>query len=334
MHNLIAIGDAVVDTHVQIDDASIECDINRAHCKLCLDYAAKVPVTGSFQSLGGNAANVAAGVKKLGMSSAILSSLGKDSNGNFIRRELKKFGVDTGLLGVDPKIQTRYGIALTYKGERTILSYYAKRKYSWPPKMPACSWIYYSSLSEGFESLQEKLFAHLDRHPTVKLAINPGSFQIKNALQAVREAVGRADLLFVNLEEAEKIAGQTLSQAKSAPALIHSLLQMGAKEVALTDAGRGAWAGDNDEIWHLDAYPVRVATKTGAGDAFSSGYLSARFFGHDIAHALEWGVVNSCAVIAQLGAQNGLLDQKGIKKMIAKFPAIKPAVVSPFAVQA
>ena len=51
MYNLITIGDAVMDTHVLIDNAALECDLRHEHCKLCLDYASKIPVTHNLHSL-------------------------------------------------------------------------------------------------------------------------------------------------------------------------------------------------------------------------------------------------------------------------------------------
>ncbi|PIT88508.1 MAG: hypothetical protein COU29_01860 [Candidatus Magasanikbacteria bacterium CG10_big_fil_rev_8_21_14_0_10_36_32] len=323
MYNVITIGDAVIDTHVQINDASVECDINNKNCQLCLDYAAKIPVTDSFQILGGNAANIACGTTKLGLKSTIITTLGKDSNGKLIQQELKKYGVDTSLVGTDSQTKTRYSIVLNFQGERTILSYHQKRNYHWPKKMPATDWVYYTSLSEGFENLQNKLFDYLKKHPTVRLAYNPGSFQIKSALPKVRQTIAKSDIVCLNIEEAETILNTTLKKEKSISALIHQLTQLGAKEVVVTDAIRGATAGDDDEIWQIKSFPVKVMAKTGAGDAFSSGYLAARFAGHNMPNALLWGIANSSSVIGQLGAQKGLLDKNGIKKISAKFSNIK-----------
>ncbi|TAN33774.1 carbohydrate kinase family protein [Patescibacteria group bacterium] len=327
MYNLITIGDAVIDTHVFIDDATVQCDVNHENCQLCLDYASKVPITGSFQSLGGNAANVAVGATKLGLKCAAITSLGTDANGKLILEELKKNNVDTSLTSQDPRTLTRYSIILNFKGERTILSYHQKRKYDWPRTVPPVDWIYYTSLSEGFENLQEKLLAFLDKHGTARLAFNPGSFQIKNALPKVREMLKRTDVLIVNLEEAEKISDLTLAKAKSVAGLIRKLLNDGAKEVVITDAANGAWAGNVDEVWRLESFPVKVVAKTGAGDAFSAGYLSARFYGHEIPLALSWGIANSCGVISEVGSLKGILDKNGIKKMLAKFSTIKPSTV-------
>jgi len=327
MFKIITIGDALIDTHVKIDDATVNCDINHEHCHLCLDYASKVPITDSFQNLGGNAANVACGTARLGLETAILTTLGGDSNGELVQEELKKFGVDTTLISVDSKAKTRYSVVLNFKGERTILSYHAARRYAWPKNFPECDWTYYTGMSEGYETVQKNLTDWLKKHPTVRVAMNPGSYQLKNALDSVREFLTHTDILIVNLQEAELIASTTIKKEKTVAALIHKLLKLGAKEIVITDAEKGAWAGDEENIWHLDSFPVPVIAKTGAGDAFSAGYLSARALGHDNATALQWGIANSCGVIQQFGAQNGLLDKKGIEKMIQKFGETKPELV-------
>jgi sugar/nucleoside kinase (ribokinase family) len=324
MYKLITIGDAVLDTHVQIDSASVECDIRHTECKLCLDYASKIPITDSFQALGGNASNVAAGAVKLGLKTAIISSVGNDSNGKLILSELKNQKVDTSLIDMDDKVKTRYSIVLTYKGERTILSYHQKRKYSWPKDLPETDWLYFTSMSEGFETTQDKMMSYLEKHPSVRLASNPGSFQLKNSLDKVRELLPYMNILILNLEEAEQILGTTIEKEKSMSAIIHEMIMKGPKEVAITDAGRGAWAGTESNIWHLDSFPVEVVAKTGAGDAFSSGYLAARIYGHDIATSLSWGISNSCSVITAYGAQKNLLDKNGINKMITRYGKIKP----------
>jgi sugar/nucleoside kinase (ribokinase family) len=324
MYKIIAIGDAILDTHVKIDDASVECDLDGHKCKLCLDYAAKIPVTDSFQTIGGNCANLAFSTTKLGLATAILSTIGDDSNGQIIREVLNDSKIDTQYITLDKKVKTRYSIILNFKGERTILSYHQKINYSWPKNFPSTDWIYYTSLSEGFDSIQEKLLKFLAAHPTVRLAFNPGSFQLKNNLELTKEILPHCDLLIVNLEEAEKIAGTNLKKTKSISTLIHKLLELGAHEVAITDAANGAWAGNIDSVWHMNSYPVKIVSKTGAGDAFSAGFLSAKIYGHNLAACLSWGIANSCSVLGHFGVQNGLLDKNGMKKMIGQFSKIKP----------
>ncbi len=324
MYNLITIGDAVIDTNVFIDDATLECDVNKENCQLCLNFADKIPLTDSFQMLGGNAANVAVAASKLGLKTTILTSVGKDANGEMIKEELKKKKVDAGLLSMDKKIKTRYSVVLNFKKERTILSYHQKRNYNFPKKLPTTDWIYYTSLSEGYEPLQENLLKFLNKNQNVRLAFNPGSLQLKN-LNSVKELLPRTDILIVNLEEAKKILNINLNT--NINALISGLLNFGTKEVVITDSDKGAWAGNTTGVWHTNSFPVDVVSKTGAGDAFSAGYLSARFYGHDINTALSWGIANSCSAISSPGPEKHLLNKKEITKMISKFSSVKPKLV-------
>ena len=326
LYDVVTVGDAVLDTQVQIDDASVECNLDTHECKLCLNYAGKIPITSSFQALGGNAANVVVGLKKLGLNSAIVTTLGADSNGKIILTGLEKANVDTSLVKIDKNVDTRYAVVLNYKGERTILSYHAPRSYVWPKKMET-TWLYFTNLSEGFEQFQAEALDYVKRHPTVKLVYNPGSYQLKNALPAVREFAAASQILIVNLEEAEQIANLTLAQAKSVPAIIHALLETGCQEVAITDAAKGAWAGNEENIYKIASFPVKVVSKTGAGDAFSSGYLAARMKDHDLATALSWGIATSCSVIGAVGAQTALPDEKELSAMLNKYTDIRAVEV-------
>lgn len=324
MYNIITIGDPVIDTHVQIADKTNECRIIEDKEKyLSFRYGAKIPIVDSFQTIGGNAPNVAIGCAKLGLSSAIISTIGDGSNGRMVLDFLKKFNVDSSFVTMEHDADTRYSIVLNYQKERTILSYSQKKNYIWPEPVPATDWVYYTGLSEGYETVHEKLLAYLDSHPGVRLAINPGSYMLKYALPALKEAVAQADLLIVNLEEAEAIAGHTKVQEKNETALLNDLLALGVAEVVLTDGMRGAWAATKEGAFHIEPYPVTVVAKTGAGDAFAAGYIAARHYSHDIPHALEWGCANSAGVVGAHGQQAGMLDQKGLAKIMEKFPEVK-----------
>jgi len=329
MFNLITIGDIVIDTHIQIDNASLECSIKQKPCQLCLEYASKIPIKNSFQSLGGNAANVAVGAKKLGMETAIISAVGNDSNGHLAIEELNKHKINTELINIEKGNATRYSVILNFQGERTILSYHGKRQYVWPKKITPPAWIYYTGLSQGSDKLQKQLLDCLAKHPTINTAYNPGSFQLKNEMDKVKEMIQYADILIVNLEEAQTILKTTLKKEKTIRSIVRELINLGTKgnEVVITDSQNGAYVGDLDEVWHMNTFPVEVISKTGAGDAFSAGYIAARHHGYNKPQSLIWGIANSCGVISKPGAQNGLLDQRQIQKMIDRYSNVKPGLV-------
>lgn len=324
MLDLISIGDATLDTFLVLDESSSSCSISKDKTLLCLNYADKTPIEHSTQSVGGNAANVAVGLKRLGFSTAIVTELGDDFAGNILLEELENEEVDTSFVKMLKGKTTRYSIVLNYQTERTILSYYAPRNYSLPT-LPQSKWIYYTSLGKSFQTLQKKLVSHLSKHPTVQLAMNPGSYQTKHGLETIMQLLPRTNILFLNKEEAALMTGS--SRGKTVPAMLKSLYKMGPGTVVVTDSTQGSYAYDGEHAYYMGIYPVIPKAKTGAGDAYASGFLSALLYGKPIKEAMKWGSANAASVIQQLGAQRGLSTKSAIKNIIKEYPNVEPEFV-------
>ncbi len=319
MLDIITVGDSTIDNIVTIDDAKIKCDLKKDERLLCLNYADKIPIKQMRQALGGNASNIAVGCTKLGAKTAILTELGDDINGISIKHELEMAGVNTNLIKVLKNKETRYSVILNYHGERTILSYYVDRKYTFS-KLPKTTWIYYTSLGKSFEQLQDKLMKYLFANPEIKLAFNPGSYQMKDGFVKIKKLLPHLNLLFVNRQEAEKLVGKK----KNTKALINALLKKGVKQVVMTDGIIGSFATMDKEIYFMKSYPEKPKAKTGAGDAYSSAFLSAILYGKQTPEAMQWGTANATNVIRQAGAQKGLANKKQILETIKKYPRIRP----------
>jgi len=319
MLDLITIGDATFDTFLILEESQKACSLSKNKKLLSFNYAEKTPIENTAQSIGGNAANVAVGVKKLGQKTAIVTELGDDINGHIIKEELEKMGIDISMVKKIKNSTTRYSIVLNYCGERTILSYHAKRNYSLP-NLPKTKWIYYTSLGKSFEKLQDKLEKYLQKNKEVKLAINPGSYQIKNGLEKIKKIISKVDILFVNKEEAKKIVGKKQNPKQ----LLTSLHTLGTKVVVITDNENGSYAFDGKEKYFLPAHKVKTIAKTGAGDAYTSGFLSAILANNDIKIAMAWGTANASSVIQKFGSQNGLLNKSQLTKLLKEKSSIQP----------
>lgn len=320
MYDLITIGDSTVDTIITIDEAEVKCGLDKEECLLCFNYAEKIPIKGNAYSVGGNAANIAVGCKKLGIKTAIVTELGNDMNGFVIKDELDKAGVDTKYVKMLKGKETRYAIVLNYRSERTILSYHTDRKYSLP-KLPKTKWIYFTSLGKNFEGLQDQILKYLFAHPETKLAFNPGSYQMKNGLAKIKKLLPHVNLLFVNRQEAEKLVGKK----KTTKDLISALLRKGVSQVVMTDGVKGSFATEGKDIYFMKSFPLKPVAKTGAGDAYASGFLSAILSKKTTPQAMRWGTSNSSGVIMEVGAQKGLLSKRGVSQILKKYPRIKPA---------
>lgn len=307
--NVLTIGDATLDTFLNIHEATVECDVQKKNCRLCFSYAEKIPIHESIQSAGGNAINVAIGLSKLGINTAVRSELGKDNNGNLVVEALKQANVTTTELLRSSQFQTRYSVILNFKGERTILGYHPPHQYH-PLKLKGkYSWIYYSSLGPTFEIIQSSLIALLKKNPTIRLIFNPGSYQLKEKIEEVKKILFYVDILIVNREEAELLVGKN----KDTTVLLEKLLKAGPELVAITDGAHGACAATAEQFISVPAQPIKPISTTGAGDAFSSGFVAALIKQKNLKTALEWGIKNSSGVIRHFGAQTGLLGQKELR---------------------
>lgn len=312
MFDIITIGDTTFDTFVQIDSATIHYKKNSHRPEwLSLNYADKICIDDITQSVGGNAGNVSVGLKKLGLDVAIVTEVGDDFYGHTILKELGAAGVDTALADINKKRETRYSIVLNHKGERTILCYHAKRSYKLPP-LPASKWIYYTSMGPTFEKVQEKLMLFLRKHPGTKLAFNPGSYQMKEGKKYIQKILPHVDLLFVNKEEAELLTGKKGNMKF----LLKALHMMGVKNVAITDGIKGSAASFGEETVEMGIYKAPLVSKTGAGDAYASGFFAAFLEGKPLKECMTWGTANAASVTGHLGAHTGLLTSDSLKKFV------------------
>lgn len=322
MFDVIALGDATFDTFVVIDDDCPQCRVDPKTNQLCINYADKVTVKKIDQSIGGNATNLAVGVSRLGLTASLVSTLGDDLNGIAIQHELEQAGVDTQFVTLQKHKETRFAIVLNYRSERTILSYHAERRYRFP-KLPDASWLYFTSHGKGFESIQKALLTYKKKHPATRLAVNPGSYQMRYGIKNMRALLPHTDVLFVNREEAQKLVGGRLNTK----ACLSALRKRGVTTVCITDGLRGSYAADASGVYSMGSYPVTPLAKTGAGDAFASGCLAALHLGHPLPVVLQWGTANASGVIQKVGAQHGLLTRKGITKTIQRYAHITPKQV-------
>ncbi|KKQ25454.1 MAG: hypothetical protein US62_C0051G0006 [Candidatus Woesebacteria bacterium GW2011_GWA1_37_8] len=305
---LLSIGDVTMDVFMTPTESEALCTLDNKDCLICFSYGEKIPVKSLEYSIGGNAANNVVGTARLGIKSGLVSTLGGDSVGNQIVEKLEREGVDMGFVVQQPEAGSNYSTVIGYGGERTIFVYHAPRSYEFPVNLPVTPWVYLTSMGESFAPFYNHFLEYMRKNTAIKLAFNPGSYQLRAGLETIKPVMELSYMVYINREEAEKITGFGESHGKDKE-LLGKVSQMGPKIVVITDGGAGSYLFDatTNKFYRCGILPVDAYERTGAGDAFGAGCVSALIKGKSIEEALMWGTVNSASVIGYVGSQKGLL---------------------------
>lgn len=326
--DVLAIGDTTEDIFLGMHAASVQCNLDGKSCMLCLDYGEKIPVDTKIIVSGvGNAANHAVGIARLGLSSALYTIVGDDFQGHAAKDVLEKNKVDISYVVLDQKHGTNLSVVINFQKERTILVYHEPREYQMPDLQVAPKWIYLTSSSgEGLEKLHNEVVVYLEKNPGVKLAFNPGTYQINLGKKKLLPLLQKTEALFLNREEAARVLGVTTTDVVELVKAFHAI---GIPKMILTDGPKGSYVSDGRTVYTLPIYPVEELERTGAGDAYGSGFLAAIVHGKMVTEAMQWGGANAAFVVQHVGAREGLLEQDAMQQFIHEHPDIVPTVHAP-----
>lgn len=319
--DFLAIGDVVIDAFIRLKDATVHCDVDTKACKLCVDFGSKVPY--EFVEVVpavGNSANAAVAAARLGLTSALVASVGNDANGLECINHLHKDHVITDFIKVQEGKKTNYHYVLWYEDERTILIKHEPFEYKLPD-FGTPRFIYLSSLGEEAFGLHRDIVSVIKNNPDIKLAFQPGTFQIKLGAEKIKEVYENAYVFFCNVEEARIILGKEFAKNEVIK-LLEAIAALGPKIVVITDGRNGAYLYDNSDAYFMPPYPDPKAPyeRTGAGDAFSSTFVSALALGLAPHEAIMWAPINSMSVVQQIGAQKGLLKKEDLLEFLKHAP--------------
>jgi sugar/nucleoside kinase (ribokinase family) len=320
--DVVSIGDIVTDAFIKLDD-SYEHTYQNEHGKwLALPFGTKIPYDSvEVVEAVGNASNAAVAFARLGLDSAFVTNVGADPHGRDMIKALDKNHVDTRFVRINPGKKSNYHYVLRFQAERTILIKHEEYDYHWPHLRPAETpeWVYFSSISEHAIQYHDQVADWLDENPHVKMAFQPGTFQMEAGAERLRRIYARSAVLILNREEAVTVGGGNHEDIHD---LFNHLHDLGSQVVVITDGPAGAYASDGQNRFSMPLYPdpAPPIDRTGAGDSFASTFVAALIKGNSIEGALQWAPINSMSVCQKVGAQAGLLTEKELEHYLRNAP--------------
>lgn len=314
----LVVGDILLDTIAEVDATAVDltCRVDSRDCEICFDYGSKIPVEEQRIYPGGNAANVAVGMAKLGITSRLASAVGDDDAGHRLLSELAQQGVLIDQVHTTPSVPTSSSFIVRYMGERTIFSYHAAHTIT--VENGVADLVYLTSSRSPLTTLFQQA---VDGSPHATVVFQPGTSQLRQGVRLLAPLLQQTDLLILNEGEAATLLGVPLRQLPPKP-LLHALLDTKASEVVITAGERGMYASDGRDFIHCDILKSAVRKDTtGVGDAFAAAYSWSRYVEKgSLRQAATAGTVNAGSVISHSGAQEGLMDATALRQILQTVP--------------
>lgn len=304
---ILSIGAAVQDVFLSHSDEFKPVTDRAAHeVFMKLELGAKADVNNITFSTGGGATNAAVTFARQGLHAQFMGTIGHDPAGHSVLDDLDNEGVDTAGVSYSERYKTGYSVLLLApNGERTILTYRGASTHydakNFDLTNVGADWLYVSSMAGSMVAI-DKIFTQA-KQKGMKIMFNPGKGELAHPekLKALLEDV---DVLSVNREEMQTIVEGTELEELARHALHYVPVAI------VSDGPNGVVATDGKTIVRAGMYEdVKVIDRTGAGDAFGSGFLSQWAQGKSLKDAIVFASANSTSVVTQIGAKGGILHQ-------------------------
>jgi ribokinase len=270
------------------------------------ELGSKNDVENIIFSTGGGGTNAAVTFARQGLHSCYMGRLGNDIAGQAVLDDLHSEGVDTSLVKDEKGVGTAFSaLLLAPNGERTILTYRgASATFSLKESdfhSNTADWFYVSSLGGNIEALT--IILEYAKHHGIKVAANPGKGELKRKGE-LKKLLPYLSILSLNKQELSMLyEGQNLED----------LVKRAYQEVPCvvgTDGPKGVIAAYDSKLYRAGMYEnVSVVDRTGAGDAFSSGFVAIMAQGGSVEQAITFASANSTSVVSKIGAKAGILKQ-------------------------
>jgi 5-dehydro-2-deoxygluconokinase len=264
--------------------------------------------------LGGSPTNVAVAAARLGRRAAVVTKVGDDPFGHYVRRALTEFGVDASLVSTHPTLRTPLAFCEIFPPDRFPLLFYRE------PKAPdleldevgdvaskaALLWTTGTGFSE--EPSRSATLAALTRRGRRPVAVHDLDYRAafwsssEKAGRWNREALAHATVVVGNAEEVAVTLGEELEAGRAAQAL----LELG-PDLAVVKLGEaGALGATREQTVEVPAVEVEVVNGLGAGDAFGGALCHGLLGDWPLERTLRFANGAGAIVASRLGCADDM----------------------------
>ena len=279
------------------------------------------------KSLGGSATNVAVAASRLGHSSAVITKVGDDPFGPYVREALADFGVDARWVGTDPDLRTPIVFCEIFPPDHFPLLFYRQ------PKAPDMNlraeeldleaikavplfWTTGTGLSD--EPSRSGTLAAM-RARTGGITVHDLDYRpmcwpdVTEARRCAVEAVRMSTVVVGNLDEVEMAVG-----TRDAEAAAQALLQLGAELAIVKRGPAGVYARRGEAVAEVPPVPVEVVCGVGAGDAFGGALCHGLLLGWDLGRTMLFANAAGAIVASRLACADAMPSSEEVEALLQR----------------
>jgi 5-dehydro-2-deoxygluconokinase len=251
--------------------------------------------------VGGFAGNVATGLARLGVRAAIVSRVGDDGHGEFVREWLAANGVDVHFLRTDPYWLTPPTFCEVWPPDRFPITFYRRPTApDWQlslddfdlDEVAGAPLLYATGTGLAQSPSRETTLAALEEHrgtTVFDLDWRPTLWDRPEEYPALAaDAVAAADIVIGNEDEVDAAKLRDV------------------QKLVLKRGERGATVYEHGDETDVPGFPVEVVNGLGAGDAFAAALGHGLLRGLSLVEAVRRGTVAGALVAAQLACSEAM----------------------------
>ena len=272
---------------------------------------------------GGAPANFAVGVKRLGISSGMITKVGDDFFGRFLIKSLKEKQVDISQIKTTKEFKTALAFVGLDENKSPSFSFYRSpcadimlneseidEGYIKSAKLLMCGTV--SLADEPARSAIFKALEYAKKHGLL-VACDPNLrddlWHFKDPREHVFKTLKHTDIFLPSVEEAQFITGEKGKKA------FEVILEMGPSIVGVTHGADGSEILTKDEDFFAPSFHVEVVDTTGAGDAWAAGIITGLLTSMPLGEIPYFANAVSALKITRKGAMN-IPNRKEVENFI------------------
>jgi 5-dehydro-2-deoxygluconokinase len=277
--------------------------------------------------LGGSPTNVAVAAARLGRRAAVVTKVGHDPFGTYVRRALADFGVDSSRVGTHPTLRTPLAFCEVFPPDRFPLLFYRA------PKAPdldleaadldadeasGVGLLWTTGTGGSAEPSRSTTLAALARRERRAITVHDLDYRAafwhsaEEAARWNREALSLATVAVGNVEEVTITLGRELPAEQAARAV----LDLGPELAIVKRGGKGVLAATRAQVVVVPAVQIEVLNGLGAGDAFGGALCHGLLAGWPLERTLRFANAAGALVASRLGCADDMPTLDEVEELL------------------